>query len=245
MNNINKNNSYDIILLVIASRSNIYDKLMQIYWKPLIKHLKENNYKIKIFLIFGNNNKLNELKISSEDIIITDTSESVIPGILIKTLNSYRYIEENYSYKHILRTNLSSFFIIDNLIKISKNLPNENAYAAVIGKYRNNKNILFGSGAGFWLSRDYVLFVLNNKKNLNFNLIDDVAIGNLMKNKKIISLPRYDLDKNINFENKKDLLNNIISNNHYHIRIKNPKNRLIDLDYFKTFTKILYNNLDV
>ena len=61
-----------------------------------------------------------------------------------------------------------------------------------------------------------------------------------MKNKNIIQLPRYDLDKNINFKNKDELLSDIISKEHYHIRIKNPKNRLIDIDLFKTFTEILY-----
>ena len=67
-----------------------------------------------------------------------------------------------------------------------------------------------------------------------------MAIGAIMKNKNIIQLPRYDLDKNKNFENKNELLSDIISKAHYHIRIKNRKNRLIDLDYFKAFTEILY-----
>jgi len=235
--NINKNDSYDIIFLIIASRSNIYDKLIEIYWKPFIKYLKEKNYKIKIFFMFGNDVILNDLELSNEDIIVTNTPENLIPGILIKTVNSFKHIEENYEYKYILRTNLSSFFIVDNLIKLTKNLPNEDVYAGVIGNYNN---ILFGSGAGFWLSRDNILFILNNKENINLRLPDDVAIGDLMRDKKRTILNRYDLDKNINYDNKNELLNTIISNNYYHIRIKNPNERFIDLDYFKIFTEILY-----
>ena len=232
-----KNNSYDIMLLVIASRSDIYDKLIQIYWKPFIKYLKEKKYKIKVFLIFGNDINIDDLELSNEDIIVNNTLENLIPGILIKTVESFRYIEENYEYKHILRTNLSSFFIVDNLIKVSKTLPVENIYAAFIG---NHNNILFGAGAGFWLSRDNILFILNNKDKINFELIDDVSIGYLMKEKKKTKLNRYDLVNDINYDNKKELLNILISNDHYHIRIKNSKNRLIDLEYFKEFTEILY-----
>ena len=232
-----KNNNYDIIFLIITSRSDIYDKLIEIYWKPFIKYLKEKNYRIKIYFMFGNDVILNDLNLSSEDYIVTNTPENLIPGILIKTVNSFKYIEENYEYKYILRTNLSSFFIVDNLITLSKNLPNEDVYAGVIG---NHNNILFGSGAGFWLSRDNILFILNNTQKINLRLPDDVAIGDLMKDKKRIILNRYDLDKNINYDNKNELLKYIISNNHYHIRIKNPQNRLIDLEYFKTFTEILY-----
>lgn len=234
--NIIKNNSYDIILLVIASRSNIYDKLIEIYWKPFINYLKEKNYKIKVYLIFGNNIQIDDLELSNEDIIINNTLENLIPGVLKKTLESFRYIEENYEYKHILRTNLSSFFIVDNLIKVSKNLSNENIYAASICNY---KNILFAEGAGIWLSRDNILFILNNENKLDFTLIDDVSIGYLMKDKKKTKLNRYQLVNNINYDNKKELLNYIITNNDYHIRIKN-RNRLIDLEYFKEFTEILY-----
>ena len=86
--NINKNDSYDIIFLIIASRSNIYDKLIEFYWKPFIKYLKEKNYKIKIFFMFGNDVILNDLELSNEDIIVTNTPENLIPGILIKTVNT-------------------------------------------------------------------------------------------------------------------------------------------------------------
>ena len=237
MNKI-KNNNYDIIFLIITSRSDIYDKLIEIYWKPFIKYLKEKKYRIKIYFMFGNDVILNDLNLSSEDYIVTNSPENLIPGILKKTLNSFKYIEENYKYKYILRTNLSSFFILDNLITLSKNLPNEDLYAGVIG---NHNNILFGSGAAFWLSRDNILFILDNKEKINLRLPDDVAIGDLMKDKKRIILNRYDLDKNINYDNKNELLKSIISNNDYHIRIKNPQNRLIDLEYFKSFTEILYN----
>ena len=234
------NSYYDLIILIIASRSTIYDQLIKIYWLPFIDYIENNSYKIKVIFMFGNNVKLSDLNIKKENLIISNYPENLIPGINLKKINFFNIINNNYKYKHILRTNLSSFFIVDNLIKVSNELANENVYAGVIG---NHKNILFGSGAGFWLSRDNILFILENKHKINYGLPDDVAVGDLMKNKPHILLKRFDLDKNKNIENKQQLLNDIINHNHYHIRIKNPIDRLIDLEYFNIFTKILYVNI--
>ena len=137
-----------------------------------------------------------------------------------------------------MRTNLSSFFIIDNLIKISNELANENIYAGIIG---NHNDILFGSGAAFWLTKDNIIFIINNKDKLDILLPDDVAIGLIMKNKIKTQLTRYDLTENINFNNKDILLNTIIVENNYHIRIKNF-DRQIDLELFTEFTNHLYIN---
>ena len=53
-------------------------------------------------------------------------------------------------------------------------------------------------------------------------------------------MPRYDLIANINVENKKQLIQQIVNSNHYHIRIKNGRNRNLDIEYFKSFYDLLY-----
>lgn len=229
-----KNSYYECIIVVIASRSEIYDKFINNYWKYLIKYIKEHNYKIKIFMIFGNNVNIDDLNIDEDDKLILNTTESYNPGILLKTLMAFKYIEENYEYKHIFRTNLSSFLIINNLLTISKQLDNKNVYAGFNGCYAD---IIFVSGSGFWLSRDNIIFLLET--HINNTIIDDVDIGYIFKLKKKIILNRYDICNNINIINKNELLNNIIKDGHYHIRIKND-DRNIDIDYITEFTKILY-----
>ena len=121
---------------------------------------------------------------------------------------------------------------------MSKKLSETNTYAGKTG--RN-----FVSGAGIWLSKDNVLYICNNKLKLNTisnNLHDDVAIGSLFNNCQITDLnKRYDIiNNNKEIEDKKKLLNDIIKDNHYHIRIKHY-DRNIDLNYVNAFTKILYN----
>ena len=59
-NNIIKENllSCNCIILVVASRGNIYDNFIENYWKKFIKHIDKNNEhfsnKIKILMLFGN-----------------------------------------------------------------------------------------------------------------------------------------------------------------------------------------------
>ena len=86
----------------------------------------------------------------------------------LKTIFGLEYINKTYSYKHILRTNLSSFFILDNLIKLNKSLPEANLYAGVTTPH-------FISGAGFWMSKDIVEYILNNKNTLNYS-VNDVEV---------------------------------------------------------------------
>ena len=228
----------DIVMLVIASRSDIYDQMINKYWCYLIKYIKENNYSIKIYLLFGNNVKTDDLNLNDDDKLILNTPESYMPGILIKTIESFKIINNLYDYKHIIRTNLSSFFIVENILKISENLNDNNIYAGVNG-IQPAQNIPFVSGSGFWLSRDIVNIILNNKNKLNKNLVDDVSIGDLLSNINKSKLDRYDLTNGIEIFDKKKLIEDIIEKEHYHIRI-NSINKNLDIKYMKAFTELLY-----
>jgi hypothetical protein len=226
----------DIIMLVIASRGYKYDNLINNYWLKFINYSKVHNYNIKIFLIFGNNVVTDDLKIADEDKLILNVQDNYIPGILNKTIEAFKLINTMYTYKHIIRTNLSSFFIIDNVIRISNELKNTNIYAGVNGHY---KGISYISGAGIWLSKDNIEYIINNCLSLDTKIIDDVSIGKLLINKKKSKLNRYNLTTDDEIYDKTKLINDIINNNHYHIRIKSNKIQL-DIEYMNKFTDILY-----
>ena len=232
----------NIVMLVIASRGNRYDKLRNNYWSKLINYIKTNNINnIKIFLIFGNNVKTSDLNLNEEDKLILNTPENYIPGILDKTINAFTVINNSYNYKHIIRTNLSSFFILDNVIKRSNALEDTNVYSGVNGVC-GKTNIPFISGASMWLSRDNVQYIIDNQSSLDKKLIDDVAIGKLLINHKKGILKRYDIvNSDIEIQDKITLLNNIINNNHYHIRVKSNRNDDIDINYMNKFTEIMYS----
>lgn len=223
----------DLILLVIANTNgnDYYKGFINEYWAKFIEYIENNGYNIKVFLLFGYGNKITSINVKETNIIIdNNTSETLYPGILHKTIFGLEYINNNYTYKHILRTNLSSFFIIDNLIKINKSLPDTNVYAGICTS-------TFVSGAGFWLSKDNVEYILNNRSNINFNMMDDVAIGDLLKHVTKTQLSRYDVsefDEYIDVENILQYLEN-----HYHIRIKSV-NRNVDVITMKSLTEHFY-----
>ena len=113
------------------------------------------------------------------------------------------------------------------------NLPKNNVYAGVNGGWGV-------SGAGFWLSKDNIEFILNNLSRLNFKKIDDVAIGELLRDKPKIKLNRYDIDY-VHPQRHCLSLNELLKEikDHYHIRLKN-KNRMDDIKVCKMLTKYFY-----
>ena len=232
----------DIIMLVIASKNNIYNQLINEYWCHFINYVKTNhNDKIKIYLIFGNNVETSDLNLKDDDKLILNCEESFKPGILKKTIESFKIINDLYEYKHIFRTNLSSFFIIENLIKLSDRMKDNNIFAGVVLPHKR-----FVSGAGMWFSKDIINILLQNENKLDFKTIDDVSIGRLLLlNLKIkgTDLPRYDLFKKKVFKGLKpeEVLKEILKENHYHVRIKHDKDRNNDIMYMKGLTKLLYN----
>jgi len=226
----------DIIMLVIASRGEQYDSMINNYWSKMINYSKIHNHNIKIFLIFGNNVNTDGLRIADDDKLILNVSDSHMPGILNKTIEAFKLINTTYNYKHIIRTNLSSFFIIDNVMRISNQLGNTNLYAGINGKC---KDIPFISGAGIWLSKDNIDYIINNSLSLDKHLIDDVAIGKLLINHTKCFIDRYNLTDGNEIHDKHILINDIIRSNYCHIRIKSNKPQ-VDIDYMTKFADILY-----
>lgn len=233
----------DLIILVIASDNEIYNNIINIYWKHLINYIEKNKIDIKIIFVYNKYPK--NINIQQNNILCFNNEESYIPGILKKTINAFIEIQKKYKYNYVLRTNISSFFIIDNLLKIKKKLNTINLYSGFLGDYGDFQ---FVSGAGIWLSSDIIDIIINNKNNLNYNLPDDIAIALLLKSFHKKNLKRFDIIYPNQFENK-DIMNvfqNIIKSKQYHIRIKHDSDRINkDIYYFKLFTNILYINSDI
>lgn len=233
----------DLIILVIASDNEIYNNIINIYWKYLINYIEKNKIDIKVIFVY---NKYPEnINIQKNNILCFNSEESYIPGILKKTINAFIEIQKKYKYNYVLRTNISSFFIIDNLLKIKKKLKPINLYSGFLGDYGDFQ---FVSGAGIWLSSDIIDIIINNNNNLNYTLPDDIAIALLLKSYHKKNLERFDIIYSNQFENKdiENVFQNIIKSKHYHIRIKHDCDRINkDIYYFKLFTNILYRKSDL
>ena len=219
-----------LILLVIASRSDVYDQMVQEYWVPFIRHMK--NAPVKIFLLFGAHQNPEQLVgLDPENVMVFDqVVENLVPGICLKTLLALELVNAaEYKYKHVLRTNLSSVFEGSKLLQLSESLPDHSVYAGILGVY---KNISFVSGAGIWLSRDQVdALVAGRDQIVGSALFDDVVFATILKPPSFYSaMARHDICYDETFRpDHVDLVDR-----YYHFRIKN-KNRQLDIQYMKAF----------
>jgi hypothetical protein len=232
---------YNLILLVMASRGDIYDQLIQDYWIPFIRHLDRTygSPVVHVFFLFGANSGGSPSNLLAKNVLVfDDVVENLIPGVCRKTLLALEHIQSHYTYKHILRTNLSSFFIDSLLIRKSASLPETGLYDGIQGMHGN---IPFVSGAGIWLSRDMVDVLLSKRNPLDdSNLPDDVAIAQVLhpcsSSSSSSNFTRYDICYDCVFDETK--VDKVLDLECYHIRIKN-KNRQLDMEYMKAFAQKL------
>jgi len=151
---------------------------MQTVWKKYM-NLHPN---IRSFFIKGNE----EDSVESETIYVK-SGENYIPGILEKTVKSMEYIQNNYEYDYIFRTNLSSFVDLYKLYEfIHLESTQSMDYGGII---LTPSDIPFGyiSGAGILFSRTTTEYIINNQSKLDYSIIDDVAFGKLL-------VPKFPID---------------------------------------------------
>jgi hypothetical protein len=87
-------------------------------------------------------------------------------------------------YDYVWRTNLSSVLDFEGLEKYLSSISlTKSLYAGYIGlgSLNNGSSTFFASGAGFLMSRDVAMYLVENKDFLRWDLIDDVAIGALLE----------------------------------------------------------------
>jgi hypothetical protein len=150
---------------------------------------------------------------------IGDKKET-LENIGYKTIEMFKYSLENYDYDFIFRTNSSSYIRIDKLNEYLLDKQKSNFCSAIIGTHKGD--IKFLSGAGYFLSRDVVEYVVENSHNWNHDYIDDVALSIILKNYDFIPSKRYDLHEGNYFLINEDL--SIHNNFHFRCKCNNREN---------------------
>jgi hypothetical protein len=104
----------------------------------------------------------------------------------LKTLEAFEWSYNNLNFDLIFRTNASSYIHIPSLIKYAEENFTQTIYAGVEGKQMYfEKQFIFASGAGYIISRNIAKLIIDNKKEWNHKLLDDVALGDLLTKNKI------------------------------------------------------------
>ena len=159
--------------------------------------------------------------------LILDCSDTY-SAMGVKTIKAFEWVNSNLDYDYIFRTNTSSYVDFRNLMKyLSKISKEETHYSGYIGKF---DGIDYVSGSGIILSKLAIKSILKSKNQLDESVVEDVAIGKLLKLNKI--LPKEGKRKDI--ESHKDISS--IHSDEYHIRC-----RLDPFGYSRNLEKYLIN----
>lgn len=217
----------NIIILIIASDEDTKYIEMQNIWRRYMN----NHSNIKSFFIKSTNNiDQNVIIDNSENTMYIKNHETYIPGILQKTISAIEFCIRNFEFDYIYRTNLSSLLDINKLYNFILNTSIK--YGGVIGNYNGIK---YASGSGFLLSKDTSLYLVENNNLLNYQVIDDISIGELLNKKYNIDyIKRFNI---VGLEDNYFLYDNDI----FHFRCKFDPHHSITLDIMNKLYKNIYS----
>jgi hypothetical protein len=189
---------------------------------------------IKFFYIECNEIQ-EKIIIEEGDYIYVKNKDSLIPGILMKSIAATYLINKNYLYDYIIYTNLSTLWNIPVLLSLYEEIPKFRFFGG---------HVIFNtfiSGTGIIISKDLVPLLLkinlmNPKQDYN-----DVYISLFMH--KYNEIPIFDLGTlskyKMNYQiDDKNIIPNYTDDILY-FRIKN-KNIEMDITVYKVLIKLLY-----
>jgi hypothetical protein len=127
-----------------------------------------------------------------------------------RVLDCFEWVLENIDFDYIYRTTTTAYLNVEELYKFIQDKKEDSFYAGPemfhLDK-ENNRKIKFGSGAGFFLSKDLVQTVIKNRNKWDHRYLDDVSLGKLLiedlkidlANIKRQDFKKYPLFKDIDF----------------------------------------------
>lgn len=239
--NFQNDNSIKILNLVLYSSDNgPYDK-MKMITQQFYKKFKNVN---TIYYKFTDDLKSDiELR---DNLLHIKGHESYIPGILEKTIKSFDYFKNDlHKYDYIVRSNISTIIRFDVLSEDLKINPVDYGCSLCFG-LENTETKTFSSGTSIILSSKVVKNIVQNKKMIDMNIIDDVSIGNFVLN----NIPNVKLKPVLNsFENNgfyivpnyenNEKIYELIENNDIVIFRNRNENRKNDAEQMKQIVELL------
>jgi hypothetical protein len=218
-----------LIILILANDNEHYLQMQNLWRKYMNTHQNIKSYFIK----YNIKNDI-DIFVEGDTIYIKGNSESFIPGCLDKTIKSFEYILNNESFDYIIRTNMSSVWDLNKIYNLL--LSNKFCASGVIG---NDNSQIFISGAGMLFNRDICNLIIQNKNQLDYNILDDMSISTLLSKLNIIPTPLTRFEA-YNYENNYENINNNLIDNHYHFRCKSNINNNITINIMSHIIKLIY-----
>jgi len=173
-------NNVSFINLVLYSNDKEYDKMYELTRKYYSKFSN-----VKTIYYRFNETIVGEYELQ-DDILHIKGKETYIPGILDKTIKAFQYIDNNYSFDYIIRSNISTIVDFNLLTEYLQDTPIQygGGLKNTISGDKNHpdlENLIFASGTSIILSKVTLNDLLKKKQHIRNDLIDDVSIGVLMR----------------------------------------------------------------
>lgn len=229
-----------VILVMCSSSSNLYNNL-----ESCIRETWFNNKRDDVDVIFYKDNQNDSEKYNYP---IFNNFDLVLPindglfNLGHKTIMAFEWVNQNYDYEYIYRSNLGAFVDIKNILSFLSDKPKDNFYCGIVGKdsFYLGREVEFASGSGYFLSKNLVELVVKNKYMWKHNVIDDVALGELLSqfNIKVDRRAKRKniTDGNIFYQIGDNIVEYIDDDEVYHIRLRSD-NREEDIKNMKELYK--------
>ncbi|MFY7728211.1 MAG: glycosyltransferase [Flavobacterium sp.] len=238
-----------ILLLVIFSHSDIYNQMLTIQ-----KEIVNSNSDIDTYFVTFNNDQDDDIVIN-DNIMYVKGSESYT-NILYKTIKGLDYIihTKSQQYDYIVRSNISTILHLSNLCAYLDSLPRNEVYTGctletlrwmlapyeILETKQHRRNDYYGvqyiQGTCIILSRDVVQYLLSIQSTIEYDIVDDVKIGLIIRD----HLPVvYNAMKKLPLA--KVTYNNMYEPNTVCIRNRSS-NRLSDVHRMRTIISDIYSD---
>lgn len=226
-----------LLNLVLYSNDHIYDNM----YNALSNFYKRYAFIDTIFYRFDDSITTDYEK--KGDILKIKGSESLLPGVLDKTIKAFLWVNKNLcinDYSYIVRSNISTIIEFGKFKTVIDNNPFDYGsfllftldwidkyYGICDKKYFGTK---FASGTNIILQKNVFLYILKNIHKLDYSIADDVSIGVLVKNIPNIIYSNFNTEKYYTFINEENKYSDI----HDYIVFRNRNsNRYGDIERMK------------
>ena len=137
---------YKAILLVLASdNAHIYKFFKQVY-----ESYMNENPNVRVFFVYGAGTNFER---KEYDLVYDDLKETPMPPwMTMKVIRAMEYIDQNYDYDFLVRTNLSTFWDFNALLERLETMPKERCLSGKIGIFPPP----FVTGIAMTISRDLI-----------------------------------------------------------------------------------------
>jgi hypothetical protein len=126
-------------------------------------------------------------------IIYVKGTDSIIPGILNKTMLCLRYcVDQNIPFQYFVRSNISTILQFSKF-PYEEMLMRANGHAST---HVNNFDPAFASGTNIILNREMTNYLLDHQHELNYSEHDDVTIGKIIGR----CTPPYQLENKMSWQ---------------------------------------------